>query len=117
MRAFLLTQHAGLLSCVAMGLLMLLATTVAAAATAAPPATERPAESRQAQAAPVDVNTATEAELVTVPGIGKALAQRIVEFREKNGPFAKIDDLIKVRGIGEKSLQRLRPYLTVGKNR
>ncbi len=97
MRAFLLTQHAGLLSCVAMGLLMLLATTVAAAATAAPPA--------------------TEAELVTVPGIGKALAQRIVEFREKNGPFAKIDDLIKVRGIGEKSLQRLRPYLTVGKNR
>ena len=49
-----------------------------------------------------------------VPGIGEALAQRIVEFREKNGPFSQVDDLVKVRGIGEKSIVKLKPYLTAG---
>ena len=50
----------------------------------------------------VDVNTATTADLEKVPGIGPALAKRIVEFREKNGPYPTIDDLLKIQGIGEK---------------
>ncbi len=64
--------------------------------------------------ATVDVNTATVDDLVKVPGIGDALAQRIVEFRTKNGPFERVDDLLKVRGIGEKSLEKLRPHLRAG---
>jgi len=50
-----------------------------------------------------------------VPGIGKSLSQRILAFREKNGAFQSVDDLLKVPGIGEKSIQKLRPYLTVAK--
>jgi competence protein ComEA len=65
----------------------------------------------------VDVNRATVEELVAVPGIGEALARRIVEFRSKNGPFERVDDLLKVRGIGEKSLEKLRPHLRVGSGR
>ncbi len=73
-----------------------------------------PAESAAASARnPVDLNAATSADLQAVPGIGKVLADRIVEFREKNGPFGRVDDLVKVQGIGEKSLEKLRPYLAV----
>jgi competence protein ComEA len=64
---------------------------------------------------PVDVNKASADDLTSVPGIGDSIARKIVEFREKNGPFKTVDDLLKVPGIGEKSLQKLRPYLTVGK--
>ena len=68
-----------------------------------------------AQTKPVDLNAAGEAELQSVPGIGKSLATRIVQFREKNGAFKSVDDLLKVQGIGEKSLEKLRPFLTVSK--
>ncbi len=71
----------------------------------------------QAQQGSVDVNTASEDELVAVPGIGKSIARRIVEFRDKNGPYQRVEDLMKVQGIGEKNFQKLRPYLTVGKAR
>lgn len=64
---------------------------------------------------PVNVNTATAEQLTEIPGIGTSLASRIVEFREQNGPFERVDDLLKVRGIGERSLEKLRPYVTVGK--
>lgn len=93
---------------------MLLVTGVAPGWAASPPSPGRSSSAKPAPAEPVDVNTATTADLETVPGIGQALAQRIVEFREKNGPFDQVDDLIKVRGIGEKSILRLKPYLTVG---
>lgn len=72
-------------------------------------------ESRPASDVVVDINKASAADLVAVPGIGKALAQRIVDFREKNGPFREVDDLLKIQGIGEKSLEKLRPYLTCSK--
>ena len=76
------------------------------------------AQSAEKQATePVNVNTATEEELATVRGIGKVLARRIVEFRGQHGPFRKIEDLLKVQGIGEKSFEKLRPYLTVEKSR
>ena len=67
------------------------------------------------EARPVDINTADMAALESVPGIGKSLSQRIIAFREKNGPFQSVDDLLKVQGVGEKSIQKLRPYLTVAK--
>jgi comEA protein len=67
--------------------------------------------------APVDLNNASAAELQSVPGIGKVTAQRIVEWREKHGPFRRAEDLMKVKGIGEKSFDKLRPYVKVGKSR
>ena len=71
----------------------------------------------EGKVAPVDVNTASIDKLIEVPGIGPATAKRIVEFRQKNGPFKRVDDLLKIRGIGEKSLEKLRPYLKVDAKR
>jgi len=61
----------------------------------------------------VNINTATADQLQLLPRIGPALSGRIVEFREANGPFASIDELVAVRGIGEKSIVPMKPYLTV----
>lgn len=69
----------------------------------------------KAAADPVNVNTATAAQFEALPGIGPTMARRIVEHREKHGPFAKLEDLMQVKGIGEKAFLRLRPLLTVGK--
>jgi competence protein ComEA len=63
--------------------------------------------------APVNINTASVAELATISGIGPAKAQAIVDHREKNGQFKTVDDLKLVRGIGDKMLERLRPQVTV----
>jgi competence protein ComEA len=62
---------------------------------------------------PIDLNTATAAQLETLPGIGPATAQRIVEYREKNGGFKKIEELMNVRGIGEKSFLKIKDLITV----
>lgn len=59
----------------------------------------------------VDVNAADRFELIQLPGIGDTLAQRIIEIRQTNGPFAEVEDLRRVRGIGPKILERLRPHL------
>lgn len=61
----------------------------------------------------VNVNTAGAEQLRLLPRIGPALAQRILDFREANGPFASVDELVAVRGIGERSLELLTPYVTV----
>ena len=66
-----------------------------------------------APAQKVDLNRASATELESVPGIGPSLAKRIVEFRKEHGPFRSVDDLLKVRGIGERSLAKLSPYFTV----
>jgi competence protein ComEA len=65
-------------------------------------------------AAPVDLNTATAAQIATLPGVGPKAAQRIVEYRDKNGGFKKIEELMNVKGIGEKSFLKLKPLITVG---
>ena len=62
---------------------------------------------------PLDLNRATAEELVELPGIGPVLAERIVAFREEHGPFRSVEDLLQVSGIGEATLEALRPYITV----
>jgi competence protein ComEA len=61
----------------------------------------------------VNLNTATAKDLETLPGIGARTAIRILEYRQKNGPFKKIEELMNVQGIGEKSFLKLKPQLTV----
>ncbi len=63
----------------------------------------------------ININRATEEELILLPGIGPALAKRIFEFRKTNGWFPKIEDLKKVKGIGEKKLKKMKPYITLKK--
>ncbi len=59
----------------------------------------------------VDLNSAPWQELVLLPGVGETLAMRIIESREAEGPFADTTDLLRVRGVGPATLDRLRPYL------
>jgi len=59
----------------------------------------------------VDINKADWPELATLPGIGRKLAERIVQSRGQNGPFTDVDDLRRVRGIGFRTLETLRPHL------
>tara|TARA_R110000868_G_scaffold235273_9_gene489159 strand:- start:17260 stop:19176 length:1917 start_codon:yes stop_codon:yes gene_type:complete len=62
---------------------------------------------------PININTADQATLQLLPGIGEAYAKRIIEYRLQNGGFSAIDELMEIRGIGEKRLQRLRPVVTL----
>ncbi len=59
----------------------------------------------------VDLNVASREELDNVPGVGAALAERIIESRERSGPFRKASDLMRVSGIGVKTLAKIKPYL------
>jgi competence protein ComEA len=59
----------------------------------------------------VDLNTATATELEQLPGIGPKIVQRIVESREISGPFARSNDLRRVKGIGVKTMEKIRPYV------
>ena len=63
---------------------------------------------------PVNINTASVAQLEALPGIGAKTAQLIVDHRQKNGPFKKVEELMNVKGIGEKSFLKLKPMVTVG---
>jgi competence protein ComEA len=67
-----------------------------------------------AQAAPaINLNAATIDQLETLPGIGRKTAERIIEYRTKNGGFKRIEDLMNVKGIGEKSFLKLKPLIAV----
>ncbi len=64
-------------------------------------------------AKPIDLNVANVKELQELPGIGKVTAQRIIDMRQKSGHFHRVEDLLAVRGISQKKLDAMRPYVTV----
>lgn len=66
-------------------------------------------------AQPVNINTANSEQLQQVPGIGPATADKILQMRKSYGPFKSVDDLLAIRGLGAKRLEKMRKYLTVGK--
>ena len=63
---------------------------------------------------PINLNTATIAQLETLPGIGPNTAKSIVDFRNHSGPFQHVEDLLAIKGISKSKLEKLRPYVTVG---
>ena len=64
-------------------------------------------------AKPIDLNVANVKELQELPGVGPVTAQRIIDMRQKSGRFSRVEDLLAVRGISQKKLDAMRPYVTV----
>ncbi len=86
-------------------------------ATSRPPqvtATPAPTSGAVSPEAQVNLNTATLAELLTLPGIGETRAQAILAYRAEHGPFTRIEELQNVSGIGPATYEKLAPYITVG---
>jgi comEA protein len=71
------------------------------------------AKAPAAAPAPINLNVATAADLEKLPGIGAAMATRILEYRQKSGGFKKIEELMNIQGIGERNFLRLKPLVTV----
>lgn len=98
-------------------LILLMVVLSAAALTAAPvpaAAQDKPAEAKAAPAPQmVNLNSAPAEQLERLPGVGPKTAARIIEYRQKNGGFKKIEELMNVRGIGEKAFLKMKPQLTV----
>ena len=73
-----------------------------------------PAEEIVPERQPVDINSATAEELQQLMGVGPVLAQAIVDYRAEHGPFASVDELLEVSGIGEAKLEGIRNDITLG---
>ena len=73
----------------------------------------KPRKKEQLSLSSININTATEMELQKLPRIGPTMSKRIIEYRNRIGKFNKINDLINVKGIGKKTLDKLKPYLII----
>jgi competence protein ComEA len=62
----------------------------------------------------IDINKASVSDLQKLPGIGPSLAKQVVAYREKNGPFRRVEDLMVIKGIGFKKWKKIRPYVRIG---
>jgi len=99
----------------------LLATVAALSATilvslpalAAPIQSQSPSPAAAPSKPLLNINTATVDQFETLPGIGRKTAERIIEYRTKSGSFKRIEDLMNVKGIGEKSFLKLKPLIVV----
>jgi competence protein ComEA len=94
-------------------MVVLLAVGASAQQQSSPP----PPKASAAVGAPININTASAAQLATLPGIGARTAQAIVDHRQKAGGFKKIEELMNVKGIGEKSFLKMKPMVTVSGDR
>jgi len=94
-------------------IVLVLGLVAAASAQEAPRSSAKAATPSASSGTPINLNTATVAQLETLPGIGKSTAERILEYRQKNGGFKKVEDLMNVRGIGEKSFLKMKALITV----
>ncbi|HEY3161556.1 MAG TPA: helix-hairpin-helix domain-containing protein [Vicinamibacterales bacterium] len=95
-------------------IMMAAITAIALSATALSAQSKAPVPKPTATAAaPVNLNTATPEQLATIPGVGPKMAERIIDYRQKNGGFKKIEDLMNVSGVGEKSFLKMKPLITV----
>ena len=65
----------------------------------------------------IDINSASKQQLILLPGIGESIASRIIAYRDENGPFSSVDRLVRVKGIGAKKLEKIRPFVTAGPTR
>jgi competence protein ComEA len=72
------------------------------------------ADAKPVPTAKVNINQASVQQLATLPGVGEKLATRILEQRQKQGTFKTVQELLNVKGIGEKNFERLEPFVTVG---
>ena len=89
------------------------ATAAAQSTSAARSAAKAAPTAKAVPTAIVNLNTASAPDLEGLPGIGAKTAARIVEYRQKNGPFKKVEELMNVRGVGEKNFLKLKPQITV----
>ena len=83
------------------------------AAIPVPPESDHSATEVEEPTGPIDVNTATASSLTTLPQVGPKTAERIIAYRDSNGPFSSVEELTKVRGIGPKTIEKLRPLVMV----
>ncbi|MCL2249538.1 MAG: helix-hairpin-helix domain-containing protein [Oscillospiraceae bacterium] len=75
---------------------------------------ERPVEMPRGSEGKININFASQTELTDLPGIGNTIASRIVEYRQQNGEYRSIEDIMKVSGIGERRFDAIRELITVG---
>lgn len=94
-------------------LVILLTLVVAAPVTSTFASTEPSKTSEQTVTEKININVASKIELTQLPGIGPKTADKILSYRKENGKFQKVEDLLNVKGIGEKKLSKIKPLVTL----